>query len=78
MPVLTSFGGGTESSKLNSGVEVVVVGAGRAVVTVDAADFVPRAVVGDELGVFEDPLHAQSAATPAISTPPTRFPTSER
>ena len=69
---MTSFGGGTESSKLYSGVVVVVVGARTVDVTVLGA----RTVVVGSLTVDDPPLHALKAATAATRTTLARFPTS--
>ena len=91
MPVLTSFGGGTDSSKLNSGVAVgvtlgavaVVVDRGRSVVAevaVLAADLDVSAVpvVVGALVVAVWPLHALAKTTiPATSSLVLRFPTAD-
>ncbi len=65
-----SSGGGTESSKLNSGMVVVVVGA----TVLRAAPAEPGFVVG-ALVVAEPPLHALMTRIPATRTPVARFPT---
>ena len=70
---MTSFGGGTESSKLYSGVVVVVVVVGAR--TVDVTVLGARTVVGS-LTVDDPPLHALKAATAATRTTLARFPTS--
>jgi hypothetical protein len=74
--VLTIFGGGTESSKLYSGVDVVVVDRGAMVVergaAVEAGGFVD---VGSAF--FDPPLHAPRTKIPATRTLPARFPTDE-
>ena len=84
MPVFTSFGGGTESSKLKSGsVRLVVVDADRArtVVVVMAA---PRTTVrvafdvgagAGGLAAVVVPLHALRVTMPATRTLVARFPT---
>jgi len=73
VPVLTSFGGGTESSKLYSGVEVVVVDLGTVVVRCTPVERVDAADGGPAL--FDPPAHAPSTKTPATRTLVARFPT---
>jgi hypothetical protein len=79
VPVFSSFGGGTESSKLYSGRVVVVVAPGRAVVDV-TADELPRLETDESAGAaaFDPPLHAAKPTATAIRTPIPRFPTSRR
>jgi hypothetical protein len=91
VPVFTSFGGGTDSSKLNSGklnsgggvlvAVVVVVARGRPVVAVPAVrsadvEVVAVCLIGGLAVVFA-PLHALRTTIPATATRTlvTRFPT---
>jgi hypothetical protein len=71
-----SFGGGTEPSKLYSGVVVVVVDRGPLVAVfgtdVERSGFVD---VTDDPAFFDPPLHAPRTKIPATTTLVARFPT---
>lgn len=73
---MTSLGGGTESSKLNSGVDVVVVELGLDAV-VELLD-VPGGAGGAGIAARSALLHAPSASTAPKITPVDRLPTSAR
>jgi hypothetical protein len=76
VPVLISLGGGTESSKLYAGVDVVVVGRGTLVVACGTE--VTRFGFVDAMGgpaLFDPPLHAPRTKIPATRTLVARFPT---
>jgi len=73
VPVLTNFGGGTESSKLNSGVDVVVVDRGNVVEPTGLV--VAVAGADDEASEAPHPARASIPATrmlvPRLPTPVT-------
>jgi len=78
VPVFSSFGGGTESSKLYAGAVVVVVGPSRTVVVETAEPEAPGTEEFVGAAAFEPPLHAAKPTAAAIKTPVPHFPTSRR